>query len=35
VPSLSATGLLTGTPELVVLDPPPRSRMRWLPEREE
>lgn len=29
--SLSATGLLRGTPELVVLDPTPRSRLRWLP----
>jgi NIPSNAP len=29
--SLSATGLLKGTPELVVLDPTPRSRLRWLP----
>jgi hypothetical protein len=31
LPSLSATGLLKGTPELVVLDPAPRSRLRWLP----
>ncbi len=30
--SLSANGLLRGRPELVVLDPAPRSRMRWLPE---
>ena len=29
--SLSATGLLRGTPELIVLDPTPRSRLRWLP----
>jgi hypothetical protein len=29
--ALSATGLLRGTPELVVLDPTHRSRMRWLP----
>ena len=29
--SLSATGLLRGTPELVVLDPTHRSRLRWLP----
>jgi NIPSNAP len=31
LPSLSATGLLRGTPELIVLDPTPRSRLRWLP----
>lgn len=30
--SLSAAGLLRGEPELVVLDPASRSRMRWLPE---
>ena len=30
--SLSATGLLRGTPELVLLDPTRRSRLRWLPE---
>jgi hypothetical protein len=30
--SLSAAGLLRGDTELVVLDPAPRSRMRWLPE---
>lgn len=30
--SLSATDLLRGTPELVVLDPTSRSRLRWLPE---
>jgi hypothetical protein len=29
--SLSATGLLRGNAELVVLDPTARSRMRWLP----
>jgi hypothetical protein len=29
--SLTATGLLRGTPELIVLDPTPRSRLRWLP----
>jgi hypothetical protein len=29
--SLLATGLLRGTPELIVLDPSPRSRLRWLP----
>jgi hypothetical protein len=28
---LSATGLLRGAPELVILDPTPRSRLRWLP----
>ena len=27
---LSATGLLRGAPEIVVLDPAPRSRLRWL-----
>jgi hypothetical protein len=27
---LTATGLLRGAPELVVLDPAPRSRLRWL-----
>lgn len=30
--SLSAAGLLRGAPELIILDPAPRSRMRWLPE---
>lgn len=30
--SLSATGALRDAPELVVLDPAPHSRMRWLPE---
>jgi hypothetical protein len=30
--SLSASGLLRGAPELVVLDPTRRSRLRWLPE---
>lgn len=29
--SLTGTGLLKGEPELVVLDPTPRSRLRWLP----
>jgi hypothetical protein len=29
--ALSATGLLRGAPELVILDPSPRSRLRWLP----
>jgi hypothetical protein len=29
--SLSATGLIRGTPELIVLDPTRRSRLRWLP----
>ncbi len=28
--SISATGLLRGTPELVILDPASRSRLRWL-----
>jgi hypothetical protein len=31
IQSLSATGLVRGTPEFVVLDPTPRSRLRWLP----
>jgi hypothetical protein len=30
--SLQATGLLRGTPELIVLDPTHRSRLRWLEE---
>jgi hypothetical protein len=30
--SLSATGMLRGAPELVILDPTRRSRLRWLPE---
>jgi hypothetical protein len=30
--SLSASGLLRGNPELVILDPAHRSRLRWLPE---
>lgn len=30
--SLSATGLLRGAPELVILDPTRRSRLRWLAE---
>ena len=29
--ALTATGLLRDTPELIVLDPTPRSRLRWLP----
>jgi hypothetical protein len=29
--SLAAGGLLRGTPERVVMDPTPRSRLRWLP----
>ena len=29
--SLSETGLLRGAPDLIVLDPTPRSRLRWLP----
>jgi len=33
LPSLTATGLLRGTPELIVLDPTSRSRLRWLRER--
>jgi hypothetical protein len=31
LPSLSATGLLKAAPELVILDPTHRSRLRWLP----
>jgi hypothetical protein len=31
LPSLSATGLLRAAPELVILDPTQRSRLRWLP----
>lgn len=30
--SLVATGLLRGIPERVVMDPTPRSRLRWLPD---
>jgi hypothetical protein len=30
-PSLSATGLLRAAPELLILDPTHRSRLRWLP----
>jgi hypothetical protein len=33
--ALSATGLLRGTPELQVLDPTRRSRLRWLPESQQ
>jgi hypothetical protein len=29
--SLNSTGLLRSTPEFIVLDPTPRSRLRWLP----
>jgi hypothetical protein len=29
--SLNATGLLRGVPELIVMDPTPRSRLRWMP----
>jgi hypothetical protein len=32
--SFSATGLLRGTPELVILDPTRRSRLRWLAEEQ-
>jgi hypothetical protein len=32
--SLSATGLLRGAPELVILDPTRRSRLRWLAEKQ-
>jgi hypothetical protein len=31
--ALAATGLLRGEPELVVMDPAARSRLRWLPDR--
>lgn len=31
LPAFTATGLLRSAPELVVMDPTPRSRMRWLP----
>jgi len=30
--SLAATGLLRGAPERLVMDPTPRSRLRWLPD---
>jgi hypothetical protein len=30
--SLTASGMLRSAPELVVLEPAPRSRLRWLPE---
>ncbi|WP_426702632.1 NIPSNAP family protein [Rhodanobacter sp. Col0626] len=30
--SLAASGLLRGAPERVVMDPTPRSRLRWLPD---
>jgi hypothetical protein len=29
--SLEGTGMLRGTPERLVLDPTPRSRLRWWP----
>lgn len=29
--TLAATGLLRGAPEILLLDPTPRSRLRWLP----
>ena len=32
LPSLLATGILRSAPELIVLDPTPRSRLRWMPE---
>ena len=32
--SLAATGLLRSTPERIVMDPTPRSRLRWLPDEE-
>ena len=32
--SLSATGLLRSEPEIVILDPTPRSRLRWLADRQ-
>jgi hypothetical protein len=32
LPSLTTTDFLRGTPELLVLDPTSRSRLRWLPE---
>jgi len=31
IQSLSVSGLLRSTPEFIVLDPTPRSRLRWLP----
>ncbi len=31
LPSLTATGLLRGAPEYIILDPTFRSRLRWLP----
>jgi hypothetical protein len=33
--TLAATGMLRGEPELVLLDPTERSRLRWLPEWKE
>ncbi len=35
LPSLSAAGQLRGEPELLILDPTHRSRLRWLPEWKE
>lgn len=32
ISSLTATGLLRGVPEFIVLDPTPRSRLRWFPQ---
>jgi hypothetical protein len=32
---LSATGLLRNTPELIIMDPTSRSRLRWMPEQED
>lgn len=32
IPSLTRTGLLKGEPEFVILDPTPRSRLRYLPQ---
>jgi hypothetical protein len=32
ISSLTATGLIRGAPEFIVLDPTPRSRLRWLPQ---
>jgi hypothetical protein len=30
--TLGATGMLRGTPELIVMNPAPRSRLRWIQE---
>jgi hypothetical protein len=32
IPALTATGLLRDAPEFIILDPTPRSRLRWLPQ---